>query len=339
MTAKKKLPKKELKEVTSIPKPKKIAATPHRIKVSLGDGYCRKCKTVWSLTKFYEATNPMIDANGFMSVCKDCCNRIYEQYFIIYNNMEKALQLTCQDLDVRFSHDALKQTQSHAEGCLVKGKPSDKIFGLYKSKIGSTTKHNDSIDGFRYRDSEIVMEDKAERLSSESPISDALLEYWGRNHEPYEYEFLDAEMTKIQSSFECPDYGMEMLMRDISFINLDIEKTRLGVSKYDISKLIETRSKLMNDAKMKPIQATGAEANAQVSFGTMIKRWETTKPVPTTLDDEMKKYIDTYMVGQLAKIEGMDNDITQKYDNELKPYTIDFDEIYNADDKQDLGDD
>jgi len=88
----------------------------------------------------------------------------------------------------------------------------------------------------------------------------------------------------------------------------------------------------MTDANMKPVQATGAEANDQITFGTLIKKWENEKPIPSHLDDEMKKYIDTYMVGHLAKMEGFNNDLVNKYNESLKEYTIDLNSLDDEED-------
>ncbi|NLY47342.1 MAG: hypothetical protein GX053_15380 [Tissierella sp.] len=143
---------------------------------------------------------------------------------------------------------------------------------------------------------------------------------------------------KLMSSFECPDYGMEMIMRDICFINLDIDRLRRekkGNANSEITKLINTRSNLMNDAKMKPIQATGAEANDQITLGTLIKKWENEEPIPPTLDDEMKRYIDTFMIGHLAKMEGLNNELVKKYEEAISEYTIDMKEVYQDNDIED----
>lgn len=301
-------------------------------KLASGEGYCRKCTKIKSLNDFYEATNPFLDTNGYMSICKECCNDLYNHYFSIYNNLEKALYLTCQDLDVRFNDEALKQTQSHVDSILSKGKKIDKVFGIYKSKLSSTGKNNAGIDCFRFKDSDYIENTNIINSNKEDDIYYKTLEkYWGKNRTLWEYEFLEEEMVKIKASFECPDYSMEMLMRDICFINLEIEKVR-QTGKGDVTKLIETRSKLMTDANMKPVQATGAEANDQITFGTLIKKWENEKPIPSHLDDEMKKYIDTYMVGHLAKMEGLNNDLVNKYNESLKEYTIDLNSLDDEED-------
>lgn len=301
---------------------------------------CEKHKASYN---FYEATNPMLDKNGFMSICKDHCNQIYDDYFSIHNILEVALQLTCQDLDIRFSAEALVQTKSHIESLLTKSKKAEKVLGYYKSKLGSTNKSSTKMESFRYKDSDFnYIKDNMEsvyenmdtninqdhELYNYDGISADVLKHWGKGKENWEYDFLEEEIYKIKSSFECPDYGMEMIMKDISFINLDIEKIRQNGkdTKGDINKLIETRSKLMNDAKMKPIQATGAEANDQITFGMLVKKLENDRPTDEPLDewkdpDNFEKWHKIF-AGHLAEMNELDNDTVKEYKEIIKPFTV-----------------
>ena len=310
-----------------------------------GEVYCRKCQETKDFSNFYKATNPLLDTNGFMSICKDCCNDIYNYYFSLYNNMEKALDLTCQDLDVRFSKQVFEQTQSHIEKLLSSGKTINTTFGHYKSKLGSTGKNNEKLNSFKYKDSDHLKEiqfeianklnnSNIELSESDFELTEKIVKYWGKNKEVWEYEFLEEQMFKLKTDFECPDYGMEMIMKDICFINLNIERIRQNRDNGDITKLIESRSKLMNDGNLKPVQATGVDKNEKMSLGVFIKKWENEKPITKTLDDEMKRYIDTFMVGHLAKMEGLNNEAVRKYEEAIKEYTIDFSSVKQYDDEE-----
>ncbi|WP_064198990.1 hypothetical protein [Brevibacillus brevis] len=217
----------------------------------------------------------------------------------------------------------------------------EKSWEKYIPPISSLPQHKKS----QFKDStfflnegkQVEVNEKDFEFDSEVDIQE-LFSYWGKGYSKEQYEFLEEEKMKLMSSFECPDYGMEMIMRDICFINLDIEKIRgeqRANGSTEISKLIKIRSDLMNDAKMKPIQATGAEANDQLTFGVLIKKWENDKPVPKALEDEMKMYIDTYMVGHLAKMEGLNNEMTEKYDKAIGDYTINFKDVNKDDEFED----
>lgn len=309
-------------------------------------GYCRRCAKTKALSNFYEATNLLLDSNGHMSICKDCCHEVYEHYTDVYKNLEEALEKTCQDLDVRFSRQAVMHTKTHIEKAKANNKSFEKVFGYYKSKLMSTGKVNEYIDSFRYKDSDYsvfekidsiehqkVKYDSGERKNEVIDVDDVdfevtkeMLAYWGKGKEKWEYNILENELFNLKTDFECSDYGMSMIMKDIAFINLEIENIRLGISKSDLSKMIELRSKLMNDANLKPVQSTGADRNEKVSFGTLIKKWENERPIKKHIDDEMKKYIDTYFIGHLAKMEGLRNSTVSKYEEAMKEYTVDINE-------------
>ena len=310
-------------------------------------GYCRKCESFKNLNSrnFYEATNPFLDANGYMSICKECANLIYNHYFSIYGNMRDAVNSACQDLDVRFSEKALEQTQSHIDRLLSTGKKADAVFGYYKSKLSSLSRNNEGIEEFRYKDSDHIFETNSnafpnddiniELSESSFKLTEDIVKYWGKiGKDLWEYEFLDDEMFRLRADFECPDYSMEMIMKDICFLNLKIERLRQGIDiKGDINKLIDTRSKLMNDGNLKPVQSTGADRNEKLSLGVFIKKWENERPISKTLDDEKKRYIDTYMIGHLAKMEGLNNDMVRKYEESIKEYTIDIANIKHYDEE------
>jgi hypothetical protein len=203
----------------------------------------------------------------------------------------------------------------------------------------STGMLNDGINAFRYKDSDVVEDNNIsvnlnENSSKNSNMDSKIISYWGKNRDTWEYEFLEEEIYKLKTDFECPDYGMEMIMKDIAFINLDIERIRQGLEKGDITKLIESRSKLMNDGNLKPVQSTGADKNEKVSLGVFIKKWENEKPVKRQLDDEMKTYIDTFMVGHLAKMEGLNNEAVKKYEDAIKDLTINFSDLKSEDDDE-----
>lgn len=273
--------------------------------------YCTACGKEKYNRDFYTSFSPFHNATNRLHVCKSCVNgSVIDGDVKSFMNMLRSFD---KPFIPRLYESALQ----------------------VNSYIGEYFKLINAKD-FKFKtweDSEFEGHVKAKNINSEDQnyeLDDETIKYWGRGHEDWVYDFLENEMMKLQSSFECPDYGMEMIMKDISFINLDIERLRQENKESNakaIMNLIETRSKLMNAANMNPIQATGAEANDQITFGTLIKKWENDRPIPKPLDDEMKEYIDTYMVGHLAKMEGIQNELTDKYEKAISKYTIKFEEI------------
>lgn len=302
--------------------------------------YCRKCNTVFSSkVKFYNTTNPYLDANGMLSICRNCCNVIYKEFLALYNDHSRAMYESCKELDICFSYSAFDMSYSHIQTILKRGIVNSEIMGFYIGKL--TGYVTTGSRGLRFKDSDNYKFDsnsveQLEQLEIKTETNEEKLLrlslIWGKNKDVWEYDFLENELYRIQTSFECSDYGMELIQKDIAYLNLAIEKDRGKGG--DAQKLIESRSKLMADAKMKPVQATGIESNDAITFGTLIKKWEDEKPIPTYLDDDMKLYIDTYFVGQIAKMEGIENEATQKMDKDLEKFTIDFENLNILEDKE-----
>lgn len=281
---------------------------------------CFACGKEKDTGSFYTSFSPFHAHTSRLHACKQC----------VQDSVEDGNLNSFMNMLRRFD----KPFVTHLyESAIQKNAYVGEYFKLINAKdFLHMTWENSDFDGHR-KTKEI---EKSAQVEPELDFSDEVTTYWGRGYDDSEYSFLEEERHKLMSSFECPDYGMEMIMKDICFINLDIEKIRQERkpnSGKEITALIKTRSDLMNDANMKPIQATGAEGNDQITFGTLIKKWENERPVPKPLEDEMKEYIDTFMVGHLAKMEGLNNDLTEKYDKALSKYTIDFNEINKNDEE------
>ncbi len=270
---------------------------------------------------YYSSHSPFHKHTSRLHVCKDC----FWEY--VNEDMER-FKSALRGIDKPYLADLIKSSKEESD------RTDKNPFAIYMKNVvmpqyRNFTWEDSDFEGFKKTGLTNINELNNNETEDDIDFAE-VSKYWGNGYANWEYDFLEDERIKLMSSFECPDYGMEMIMKDICFINLDIEKVRQERkpnSGKEITALIKTRSDLMNDANMKPIQATGAEANDQITFGTLIKKWENERPVPKPLEDEMKEYIDTFMVGHLAKMEGLNNELTEKYDEALSKYTINFSEI------------
>jgi hypothetical protein len=265
----------------------KLVKKTRKPKVVSGDGYCRKCQKSKALSNFYEATNPMLDANGFLSVCKDCCADLYSHYFTIYNNVEIALKYTCRDLDVCFNQEALRQTQSHIENLISKGKKADAVFGYYKSKLGSTGKNNAGIDSFRYKDSDDLT--LFEEVEDKGDIDDELVLFWGRGFTFDDYVFLEKELSNWKRTHKCDNQAEITLLKEICVKVLEIRKTR--EEGKSVGGLLKELQDLMKTASVDPAKANIASAGKSLdTFGIWVKEIE--QFTPAEWHDQQEKYKD-----------------------------------------------
>ncbi|MDT0160285.1 hypothetical protein [Bacillus sp. AG4(2022)] len=286
---------------------------------------CTGCGSDRNPRDFYKSFSPFHAATEKLNVCKHCLDNFMKKNERDPELFKKMMRMLDKPFLTHLFESAVKRKAYIGE-----------YFQLINSKDFNTLTWDDSDFSSHKSTSEMNAEGAIDENDESEEIDPEIHMYWGRGYSDWEYSFLEEERHKLMTSFECPDYGMEMIMKDICFLNLDIEKVRQEKNANNqkiVTTLIETRSKLMNNANMNPIQSTGAEGNDQITFGTLIKKWENERPVPTPLEDEMKEYIDTYMIGHLAKMEGLSNELTEKYDKALSTYTIDFNEINKTDDE------
>jgi len=294
--------------------------------------FCRKCGDKRPEREFYPTTSPHLDANGYCPFCKKCHGLIYSNHFNAYQDISRALYETCRDVDFIYREDAVTKVLSRLKEMTDREIQEEglNVFALYRKFIMSYLDKDERSDGFRFASSDKITKiyDIPDENGIKKEVNTAerarnLEKVWGIGKPLWEYEYLQEDLEKMQKSFECPDYGMELIMKDICHLNLDIEKARREGQSSSTLKLIEARTKLMGEAKMKPIQSNGLEANETVTFGTLLERIENNKPIPKHPDNEMKKYIDTYFVGQIARIENLDDPAVDKMLSDLEEYTID----------------
>jgi hypothetical protein len=257
-----------------------------------GEAYCRICMKFKPASAFYEATNPSIDKNGLISICKDHCNELYDEYFDKYKSMEKALYLTCQDLDVIFNKECLQQAQSHIESLIDKGKNIDKIFGYYKSKLGSIGKNNARLESLRFKDSDTLIDSQNNDVTSEGfneEIEEDLILFWGKGFNLDDIIFLETELSSWKQTHKCDNQAELTLLKEICIKILDIRKSR--ERKENVGTLQKELQDLFKTCSVDPAKANAASAGkSQDSFGVWIKDIEQFRPAEWY--EQQEKYVD-----------------------------------------------
>ena len=209
--------------------------------------------------------------------------------------------------------------------------------GAYNSRLNTGTYKNKDL---RWADGET--EERKEQINQQTINTNIeidkdelkeLQKFWGNTYSFEQYETLQNFYSDFTAGYECDSPAQVLNFKNAAKTQLMADE---ALSKQEIpayNQLMKTLSSILGDSNVKPVQATGAEGNDQITFGVLIKKYENDRPIPEALDDEMKEYIDTYMAGHLAKMEGLNNELVDKYNEAIKEYTIDFDKIYAEEDE------
>ena len=111
-------------------------------------------------------------------------------------------------------------------------------------------------------------------------------------------------------------------------------------AKQDTKDLTETFRKLLDTAKLQPKQNSSDTMSDAQTFGTLIDKWENTRPLPE-IDEQLQDvdkiglYMDVFFRGHLSKMMGIKNAFSNLYTKFIKKYTVNKPE-YDSDDSSEV---
>jgi hypothetical protein len=268
-------------------------------------------------TEFYSCVdNGLIDANGFFSVCKDCCNVLFNKFYEQHNSIEKALLQTCRILNLRFDDRAVGFALEYLNTMMQNDKEVDKIFGIYKAKLMQSQKteigNRNLNEDFTFVEPSIAI--LANPMSDDEEDARNIKMFWGENLERDDYIWLENELSEWKKTHKCDTKAEESLLKEICYTALEIRRARReGRSPGGLMKEYQD---LMKTANVDPAKTAIAGAGkAQDTFSGFIKTIEQNEPAEYFEDKKLFKDVDNldfYMRKYLTR--PLKNFVTQSRD-------------------------
>lgn len=178
-------------------------------------------------------------------------------------------------------------------------------------------------------------------ISDSRNVDEKTIKFFGIGFTDEDYEFLQEQYSDWTLRHECQTKAQEEVFKRICFKQLEILKaTRRG---EDTKNLDDTFQKLLDTAKLQPKQNSGDTISDAQTFGTLIDKWENTRPLPE-IDEELRDvdkiglYLDVFFKGHLAKMMGLKNGFSRLYSKYMKQYTVEKPEYENDEDSEALFD-
>ncbi len=278
--------------------------------------------------------------NGFIPICKNCLENLYNEYFEKY---EKEIEES-EDVDVGSFEDYYIEKKVVKRLCMMNDiyyddslfesalKYSNKntMFSAYmkitnliqnKKNTYDTTLLNEE-KAVADENKNIVSYDDAKKLKK---VNKKTVKFFGIGFSEDEYEFLQEQYSDWTTRHECKSKVQEEVFKQICFTQLELLKATRA--KQDTKDLTATFQKLLETAKLQPKQNHSDTLSETQTFGTLIDKWENTRPLPE-IDEELKDvdkialYIDVFFRGHLAKMMGLKNGLSRLYDRYMKKYTV-----------------
>lgn len=316
------------------------------IEMSSDTAICSRCGKKYSRRKGYFPVSYAIlhKGIGYIPVCKDCIDTMYNTYLAQCNNAKDAVRQMCRKLDLYWSesvyemvsrksttHSMMTQYIAKINTVSYAGKSYDDTL----SESGTLWSFNEDANSSTDYDDSNTQADEI----IETP--DEIIAFWGSGYSDEMYRELEQRrqywMSKFPDGIEL-DVGTEALIRQICSLELDINRDRIAGKSVD--KSVNALNNLLGSANLKPTQqkADGDNAQENTPFGVWIRRWETQRPIPDP-DPELEdvdgiiRYISIWFLGHLCKMLGIKNTYCRLYEEEIAKMRVDRPEYEDEDDE------
>lgn len=313
---------------------------------------CFKCGTAYGRRKGYFPVSYSVQAKGvgYLPVCKQCIDTMYNTYLATCKNPKDAVRQMCRKLDLYWSESVFE---------IVSRKNTERsMMTQYIAKVNSINYAGKSYDdtliaeGTLWNFGAQVVEAPAQvqpepPVADDTPeeeydISDDVRAFWGSGYTPAMYAELEQRRSYWMSRFPDDveiDIGTEAIIRQICSLELDINRDR--ASGKSVEKSVTALNALLGSANLKPAQKKQEDANSGVDntpFGVWIKRWEDQRPVPEPDPelqdvDKIVRYIEVWFKGHLSKMLGLKNAYSKLYQKEIDKMRVDKPEYEDEDDE------
>lgn len=303
---------------------------------------CFYCGNEYVETNYYKSNSVFYNGIGMIPYCKQCVEKLYQQFFDKYTNdgcltpEKKAVKRLCMALDIYYRDDVFESAMNKIRNSDMNISPMGQYMktiqlSQYNRKKESyeNTITREEHDGFIA--SSIV------DISDSIKTDEATIKFFGSGFTDEDYEYLKTEYDDWVARHECKTKAQEEVFKRICFKQLEILKaTRRG---EDTKNLDATFQNYLDTAKLQPKQNSGDTTADNQTFGTLIDKWENTRPLPE-IDEELRDvdkiglYINVFFKGHLAKMMGLKNGFSNLYTKFMKKYTVEKPE-YDGDESSD----
>lgn len=303
---------------------------------------CLCCGSEYSESNYYNSNSKFYSNTGKIPYCKQCIERFYLYFFDKYtedgclNPEKKAVKRICMAFDIYFREDVFNSSMKKVKD----GTMNVSLIGQYM-RIIQLLQYNRNKETY---ENTITQEEKdglvaapISDISESRNVDEETIRFFGAGFNDADYEFLKREYDDWIARHECKTKAQEEVFKRLCFKQLEILKaTQRGEDTKDLD---ATFQKLLETAKLQPKQNAGDTTADNQTFGTLIDKWENTRPLPE-IDEELKDvdkialYINIFFKGHLAKMMGLKNGLSNLYTNFMRKYTVEKPE-YDGDENSD----
>lgn len=284
--------------------------------------FCHKCGDHLSHTLFYHDAR---FASGYFPVCKRCVLQMVEQRAKKNdepNETKESVQSILRVMDLPYYDDFYEECVKGAkDGVREKNRKSPfstyitciKSLPQYKGKTWANSDFGSSVDTATQ---EIKINSKTLKNAQKR---------FGSGYNQEDYMFLENEYQDWITRYECNTKAQEEIFKNLSMNRFERKQAvKAGKPTKEIDK---TFQELLAAQNIQPRQSSSDATSEGQTFGTLIQKYEETRPLPE-IDPELQDvdkigyYIDVFFRGHASKMLGLKNAFSHLYERHMQKYTV-----------------
>ena len=308
---------------------------------------CFNCDKEYVETNYYKSYSNFYSSIGKIPYCKHCIEKLYQYYYDKYMNEgclnaeQEAVKRICMAFDIYYNAKAFNDAINSAKKRQTNISPMAAYMKMIQLSQFKGKSYDTTIEEMAKEEREFVISGYSgvsdENNVESSKIDENTRNFFGVGFPDEDYIFLKREYDDWTARHECKTKAQEEVFKDICFNRLqNLKALRAGEDTKDITLAFQ---RLLDSGKLQPKQNAGDTTADNQTFGTLIDKWENTRPLPE-IDEELRDvdkiglYIDTFFKGHTCKMLGEKNAYSNLYSSMMEKFTVDKPE-YESDEDYD----
>ena len=287
--------------------------------------YCRRCVQYKNPKEFMKSYDTTLDKSGMMSVCRTCCEEIYQDNLRSERDIQRALLKTCRTLNWVYYSPAIDSTIERVKS---KSKSSDTPMpfttAYWNVLIGINNLKFSEIPSFTF--TEPAKEDFISSEFVNNEVSQETIDFWGEGYPSEDYRFMEREFSNFRKTHKIETHTEVVLCKEVVYEMLKNKKIRLGGGDVD-AKRLESLTKSLG---VSPMQTNASQSSkAMDTFSSFIKIIEENTPAEYYQDkklfkdyDNLEWYFDRFVRRPIKNFFGLSRDFNisedAKSDDEIE---------------------
>lgn len=334
--------------------------------------YCCRCGRSYSRLNgsFPVSHSPMYRGTGYLPICSECVDDLYEGYKKELGNDRDAMRRICMKLDLYWNDsiyamvERVSGVQSRVRTYIGKTnllKYIDKTFDdtILEEEAASKDEFTKRVDDAVSEKLKCIEYGSAQELSrncensydggdeqtenSRKEIKQEDIEFWGPGYDFDFYGDLNRRWAGWTQGSDVTDPSERSLYKQICLLEATI--TRDSAQGKAIDKNVNALNTLLGSMNLKPAQKKD-DADGELdkmTLGVGIQKWEFSRPLPETPKNMVDirgtiKNITTWYLGHACKMVGLRNSYCKMYEDAMDRLRVSHPEYDEEDDDSILND-